>query len=323
MDYLFNLQMFAEGAGAGDGAGSGSDGGQAAATGMEANPADTRSPARSKRRENPLANVVYGKAPAEDAQVQQNQAQETAATEDQTATESFEDLINGRYKGDFESRVQGIIKDRLKGSREREARVNPILEMVAQRYGMDTSDMANLDLNALQEAISSDTSQYEAEAAEKGIPVDVVAKIHKLEHMEAQKQREETERAEQGRVRQHLESMLQQEAQLKQLYPTFDLQKELQNPDFMRLTSPQVGVDVRTAYEVVHRDELRGKEMQFAAQQAAQRVSASVQANSRRPAENGLGGSSGAVYKSDPTKFTKEDRAEIRRRVQRGEKIVF
>lgn len=321
MEYLFNLQLFAEGgAGAGDGAGAGGGSGIAAATGMEAQPAEQRSPARSKRRENPLADVVYGKAPAEPAKVQ-DQQQEAAANQGQT--EKFEDLINGRYKSDFEARVQGIIQDRLKGSREREARINPILEMVAQRYGMDTSDMATLDLDALSEAIAGDESQYEAEAMEKGIPADVVAKIHKLERMEAQKQREETERAEQSRIQQHLQKLVMQEAQLKQIYPTFDLQREMQNPAFVRLTAPDVGVDARTAYEVIHRDELRGQEMQFAAQQAAQRVSASVQANARRPAENGLGGSSGAVHKSDPTKLSREDRAEIKRRVQRGEKIVF
>ena len=40
-------------------------------------------------------------------------------------------------------------------------------------------------------------------------------------------------------------------------------------------------------------------------------------------AENGAQGGAAAMNKSDPTKLSKEDRAEIRRRVRNGEKIVF
>ena len=152
---------------------------------------------------------------------------------------------------------------------------------------------------------------------------DAISKLHKLEMME-QRQREDAERrAQQTQIQRHLENMVRQGEELKQLYPGFNLEAELQNPAFLRLTAPGVGVDVRTAYEVVHRDEMRGAEMQFAAQKAAQRVSASVAANAKRPAENGMKGSSAAINKSDPSQLTKADRAEIRRRVQAGEKIYF
>ena len=329
MEYtIFDLQLFAEGGEAGGDSGAGipaggaggSDGGFAAAVSAEVNKAEKGSPARSKRRENPLANVTYGRQ-------EQAPAQTDAARQDQTVEqaqeESFEDLIKGRFKGEFEQRVQGIIQDRLRGSREREAKVSPILERIAQRYGIDTADMANLDLNALSEAIDSDTSQYEEEAMEKGIDVDVLAKVKKLERMEAQQQREAHEREQQAQIERHLQTMVQQGEEVKKLYPAFDLQAELQNPAFVRLTAPGVGVDVRTAYEVVHRDEMRGAEMQYAAQKSAQRIAASVQANGRRPAENGAAGAPGAMNKSDPTKLSKEDRAEIKRRVLAGEKIVF
>jgi hypothetical protein len=321
---LFDLQLFADGgAGAGSGAGTGGaaggDGGMAAAVGTEIAQAENRSPARSKRRENPLANVTYGRQ-AEPAQQTDAAAQEQNV---QNEGESFEDLIKGRFKDDFEGRVQGIIKDRLRGSREREAKLSPILEKVAQRYGIDTSDMANLDLDALNEAIDSDTSQYEQEAMEKGMDVDTLAKIKKLERIEAVRQREAEQHRQQAEIERHLQGMIQQGEEVKKLYPGFDLQAELQNPAFVRLTAPGVGVDVRTAYEVVHRDEMRGAEMQFAAQKSAQRIAASVQANGRRPAENGANGAPAALNKSDPTKFTKEDRAEIRRRVRNGEKISF
>lgn len=326
MEYTrFDLQLFADGgAGAGSGTGTGGaaggNGSTAAAAGTEVTQAEQRSPARSKRRENPLANVTYGR--------QTEPAKQTdAATQDQTQqtepAENFEDLIKGRFKGDFESRVQGILQDRLKGSREREAKVTPILERLAQRYGMDTADMANLDLDALTEAIDSDASQYEQEALEKGMDVETLMKVKKLERIEAVQQREAEQRRQQAEIEQHLQGMLQQGEEVKKLYPGFDLQVELQNPAFVRLTAPGVGVDVRTAYEVVHRDEMRGAEMQFAAQKSAQRIAASVQANGRRPAENGTQSGAAATNKSDPRSLSKEDRAEIRRRVRNGEKIVF
>lgn len=322
--FTFDLQLFGEGGAGGSGAGTGAasaNGSQAAAVGAEVNPAEQRSPARSKRRENPLANVTYGRQ----AEPQQSDAakQDQNVQQEEAAEESFEDLIKGRFKGDFETRVQGILQDRLKGSRERESKINPIIERVAQRYGMDASDMSTFDLDALTEAIDSDTSLYEQEALEKGMDVNTLMKVKRLERMEAVQQREAEQRRQQAEIEQHLQSMIQQGDELKKLYPTFDLQAELKNPSFVRLTAPGVGVDVRTAYEVVHRDEMRGAEMQYAAQKSAQRIAASVQANARRPAENGMAGGAAATNKSDPAKLKLADFKEVMRRAAKGEKIAF
>ena len=85
-----------------------------------------------------------------------------------------------------------------------------------------------------------------------------------------------------------------------------------------------MGVDVRSAYEVVHRDEMRGAEMQYAAQRSAERMANAVRSNTARPVENGLSSQQqNVVVKSDPRMLTKADRAEIRERVRRGEKIAF
>lgn len=312
-DKKIRLQLFAEGGGA-----AGGDGGSAAATG-EATQAEQRLPARGKKRENPLANVTYGRQP----QAQQQESAPTdAAGQKETEEASFEDLIKGRYKQDFEKRVQGIVQERLRGSRDREAKTAPIIEQIAKRYGMDHK-ADDFSLEALSDAIAGDTSQYEEEALEKGLPVEAVAKLHKLEHMEERQRQQAEARAQQTQIQRHLEGMVRQSEQLKELYPNFDLQAELRNPAFVKLTAPGVGVDVRTAYEVVHREEMRGAEMRFAAEKAAQRVSASVAANAKRPAENGVKGSGAAVTKTDPSKLTREDRAEIRRRVNSGEKIYF
>lgn len=99
---------------------------------------------------------------------------------------------------------------------------------------------------------------------------------------------------------------------------------EMQNPTFVKLTAPGVGLHVRTAYEVVHREQLRGAEMQFAAQKSAERMANAVRANGMRPVENGMNSQQTASpVKTDPRTLTKADRAEIKRRVANGEKIVF
>ena len=112
--------------------------------------------------------------------------------------------------------------------------------------------------------------------------------------------------------------------QVKSIYPSFDLQQELDtNPAFLRLTSPEVGVDVRTAYEITHKDEIMAGSMQYAVQRTQQQMAQAVQAQGRRPMENGMVSTPPTDVKPDPSKWTKADRAEVRRRVAAGEKIVL
>ena len=103
---------------------------------------------------------------------------------------------------------------------------------------------------------------------------------------------------------------LQRQAErLEAEYPDFDLDRELENPAFVRLLNS--AVDVRTAYEVVHHRELSRREAQLAR-------------NAARPQENGLGGApAAAVTKPDPRQLTRAERRALRRRAARGEEIVW
>ena len=62
---------------------------------------------------------------------------------------------------------------------------------------------------------------------------------------------------------------------------------------------------------------------QYYNKSAAQQVTDNVRARGARPAENGVSSGSGFLVKSDVSKLTKKDRAEIARRAAHGEKIVF
>lgn len=313
---FFDLQLFAEG-----GAGAaGGDGGAAAGAGDATGVTVPAAEGRKQRRTNPLANVKYG--------VQQEQAQGGVAAANVEAAntvdgkESFEDLIKGKYKSEFDARVQDIIRSRFKQNGEMEERLNslnPLLEGLGRLHNIDPSD-----IQQLTDVVLNNDALYEEEAMERGMSIEALKAVKQMEREnETLKQREQQSIAE-TRMREHFDKLAKQADEAKQLYPGLDLMAEMQNPTFARLTAPGVGVDVRTAYEVVHREQLRGAEMQFAAQKSAERMANAVRANGMRPVENGMNSQQTASpVKTDPRTLTKADRAEIKRRVANGEKIVF
>lgn len=106
----------------------------------------------------------------------------------------------------------------------------------------------------------------------------------------------------------------------KALYPQLDLGTELENQRFRALLEGEV--DVQTAYEVLHREALLGSVMQQATQ-AAERRLANQLLFGKRPAENGLSAASPAVSRVDVGSMTRQQRRDIIRRAQKGEKICL
>ena len=106
---------------------------------------------------------------------------------------------------------------------------------------------------------------------------------------------------------------------IRRVYDGFDWQREMRDPAFGRLIA--AGVDGRTAYEVVHSREILAQAMRYGAKRAAEQCSRAVASGGRRVREN-RGGSS-CVSRPYPRKLSSEELADIRRRVQGGEKIRF
>jgi hypothetical protein len=168
--------------------------------------------------------------------------------------------------------------------------------------------------------MNDDDTYFEQEAMEKGISVEQLKEFRKMEkeNAELRQMREEQQRKENAN-RIYAEWVKQSEA-TKQVYPGFDLEKEvINNPQFVDLL--RNNIDVRTAYEVTHKDEIISGAMQFAAKKAEEKVKNSIIANGSRPNENGISSRGASQVKSDVSKLTKADREEIARRVARGEKI--
>ena len=123
----------------------------------------------------------------------------------------------------------------------------------------------------------------------------------------------------------HIEGLRQEGEELKKTFPNFDLQNELQNPVFRRMTAPGSGLTVADAYYAVHRKEIQAAAAQVTAQQVAEKLSNSIQANSRRPTEAGTAAQAPTVTSFDYTKMSKDQRADLKRRIReaaaRGEKL--
>ena len=303
---ILNLQLFAEGTGGGDG-GTGAEG----ASGATA----TAAVSQKKGASNPLADVKYGIQPTEEAPP----AAEVNPTPTEDRNARFEALIKGEFKDLYDARMQDTIQKRLKGQKETVDKYNaltPTLEMLAKKYGVDASD-----IKALNKAIEEDDSYYEEEALEKNMSVQQLKEIKKMERENAELKRQMNEQERRENANRLYSRWMQESEATKAVYPTFNLEAEMQNPRFLDLL--RNNVDVRTAYEVLHKDEIIPAAMQFTAKTVEQKLTNKIIANGARPVENGNSSQSATVVKSDVSQLSKADRAEIIRRVQRGEKIKF
>ena len=221
----------------------------------------------------------------------------------QAVAQAAEKAVQRRLK------PMGRMKDQLTAQQK-------LIDAVSLRYGVDGAD-----LDALQKAISDDTSYIERIADEKGMTMEQAAGWLK----DQQKLQEFNRKLAEMETRQRIETNRQLLAQgieeTKQTYPDFDFDTEAQNPQFMQLLGP---LSVIGAYEAIHRDEIRGNLIRMAAQETEKRVTDTIRANGMRPAENGINGTAGVVpTKLDLNKMSKKELDDIIKRGQRGEKLSF
>lgn len=247
-----------------------------------------------------------------------------------TDRKTFEELISGDYKQDYTNAVAAAVNKRMKNANEKAKRqqsildnLTPVMEMMGKRYGVDTSDMANLDYEGLSKKIMDDNMFYEEEALQRGMDVDTYKQMVKMERDNARLRREQAETQTRNENARKYESVINQANEAKALYPSLDIDEEMKNPTFERMVWAS-GVPVRTAYEVVHKDEIFGNAMQYATQKTAQMMSNAIQSGKKRPDEVGLSGQSSATASADsPRYWDKAKRDEIKRRVLAGEKVVL
>ena len=280
MNLYFDLQLFADGAAAAEG--SGMDGVAPVETGVNSTAVESTSEAPSNE-------------------------------------ETFEDLIKGKYKADFDKRMQAAIKKRVGDTnalKAENAKMREALEVAMQRYGTKDGDW-----DALTNALLEDDQYLEKEAYEKGIDKDTLRVMKRMEHENERLKANQIELERQARQEQAYNQILAEQAEVKRIYPNFDLDVELMNPQFESLV--RNGIDLKTAYEVAHHNEILPQAIKFASDKTKEDVSRAIASGMARPSELGAGATNSPSGKVDPSKLSKEQREELKRRAMAGERIVL
>ena len=314
-----NLQLFA---GEGDGGGEGAATGENSADAGRQRLLELGVPADKIRNNRAYKlNTPPARQQEPEKQPEQAAAAENPTEEKQTGTPARMSWDEIMADPEYNKQMQATVQSRLRSAKSAEdalGKLTPALELLARKHGLDPAAM---DYDALAKAISDDESYYEDKALEMGVSVETAKQIDQQERANARAQRQEQQNLEQQKIQQHFQKLQQQGEEMKKVFPDFDLRKELQNPAFVRMTSPNVGISVEDAYYAVHRKELQTAAMQVTAQMTAKKVSNAIQAGTRRPAENGITGQSPSVTTFDYRSMSPEQRTALKARIRSGEKI--
>lgn len=275
--------------------------------------------------------VLYGKQSAEKTgtgkevsgppgeRKQSGKEGEEASAEERDRRRRYRELVNGEMKELFAKDVQKIINRRFAQTKELEERLGqsqPILDMLMDRYGIQ-----NGDAGALRRALETDDAYWAQAAAKEGMSVESYQRMKRLERNNRALLEERGQRREREVTDRWIQGWVDQAAAMRDQYPHFDLRAEMQNRQFMSML--RSGVPVRHAYEVLHMDDIKAAVAKSAAAWTEKQVVNGIRAKGARPAENGTAAQSAFTVKDDVSKLTRKDRAEIARRVARGESITF
>ena len=296
------------------------EGGESAAAtpgGTQAEPASTR---RGKTG-GELDNVKYGIQTAETApDAGERIGVETTSDTLEDRRQRYRELVNSEeWKDLYTEDTQRIINQRFaetRDLREQLDAVSPVIDILRDRYGVTDGDM-----DKLLAAMEDDDSYWQQAADENGMTVEQFKQFKRYERENAQLNAQLRQQHQQQQVNRQMQQWYTEGEALKQLYPSFDIQRESQNPQFLSLL--RAGTPMKTAYEVIHMDEIKAGVAQSTAKAAEKQITSNIRARGQRPAETGSSAQASFTVKSDVTKLTKKDRAEIAKRAARGEKISF
>lgn len=272
-------------------------------------------------------NVVYGKQDAQpgsnateppDAGENNLEAQKSSNTLEERR-KAYQALVNGEYKDIYTEDTQRIINRRFREAKQTEATLQaqqPVIDLLMERYRISNGDIATL-----KTAVENDGNFWADAAEAAGMTEDAYREYVRNKREKQALARELEDRKNREAAEKTLQKWYAEGEELKTIYPSFSLDAESANPQFVSLLKS--GIPVKLAYEVIHKDDLVANASREAARKAEERVVQAVRANGVRPGENGTSSQSAFVVKDDVSKLSKKDRAEVVRRAARGEQIRF
>ena len=328
-----DLQYFTEGEAAaptGETAGTGAEttgaegpiqAGDTLADGTRVQSAQVAAAMEKQMRRHPELRQVYGRKgqPAPQTSGQGQPGTNGAQDADADLRARWEEAKKGEFAQFYGEDVQSAIKDRFKNQADLKAamdKLEPALQVLRERAGVETND-------DLVNHIMDDDSLYEEAANEAGMTVEGYKQFmaYKAEHDEHVKAEAEYQRRE--AVNQHYQGLVRQAEEFKKVFPRFDLNEELKNKQFLRLTSPAVGLSIEDAYHAVHHRELGAQQMAYGMQRAQRQMAQTIMANGNRPREGGMGTQAAAPdVKINPRGMSRKERDAIRARIHGGAKGV-
>lgn len=238
---------------------------------------------------------------------------------------TFDQLLeaNPDYREAHGKLVEKAIHGRFKTAKqaeERAAQMEPLLEMLAGKYGIKPGADGRYDVAALTQAAESDDSYWENEAAALGMSVEALRGQKKLQRENNLLRQQQEKTLEQQREQAFFAGLHKQAEELKKTVPGFNIGEAMKNKDFCRMV--QVGVPVKAAYFAMNHEGMMSGAVEQATRQAMSAAAQTVQAGANRPQENGAG--AGAAVNTTAANFRDPAyRADLKRRVNRGERVVL
>ena len=210
----------------------------------------------------------------------------------------FDMLIRDKFKDQFSRKTQAIIDKRFKETKELEAyrtSVSPVVDMLMEKYELEPGNEGMLG-EMLKASFEREAGSIRAESEQTALRRDA--------------------------LRERVGTWVRDSESLKELYPEFDLRTELKSqPLFSQLVL--AGAPLKSAYEVVHRDEILGGAMAYTADKVREQMVHDIEAKGRRPVENGVASQGAIVSSVDVSALSSDDILKILRQVEKGAKITF
>ena len=231
----------------------------------------------------------------------------------------YEEAIKGEFKEFDTERIQGIIDRRFKDTKELEEKLGATEALLTPFYDKYKVESGNIE--ALKNAIDTDNTLIAEEAEAAGMSVEAFREFKKMKAESDKMKRDQAQNQRMQEMQERIQRWDMEATECRETYPEFDMSEEIKNPQFKSML--RAGVPVKHAYEVLHLDKITAARAAEAARDAEKKVTDNIRAKGMRPSEGGSSAGNGAIIKSDVSTLTKRDRAEIAKRVQRGEKIVF
>lgn len=230
----------------------------------------------------------------------------------QTSTENVTlDGIYEKYpelKKEADKRIQKAVQGRVHQINRSMQPQNDIIDKLMVHHGVNNIDELSKKV---------DLSLKEDFAAQHGLSSEVGDELFETRVRKMQDERARAFYEKQRTADEQYNTWMNESKDVKMAYADFDLEKELENPEFVKLLKR--GVPMKHTYEVLHMDEI----VNAAKRETAAAYAKSTAQMQARPAENGLGNQAAVNGQKDVSKLTKKERAELAKRAQRGETITF